>query len=159
MWLESKFFDINFYFVVPYIRERLKSECDFTNEADNSERTREFVMADPSLRNKVYIPKVFREYSTERILVAEWIDGVKLWDREAISGPWRGYDKVGKPIGRRKAQKKNQNMAQEFTSLFETSPNVRHDTTIRRAGLGLSLTDVMTTSKSIYIGNSDWKGY
>ncbi|KAK6341817.1 hypothetical protein TWF730_001306 [Orbilia blumenaviensis] len=145
MWLESKFFDINFYFVVPYIRERLRSECDFTNEADNSDRTREFVMADPSLRDKVYIPKIFRECSTERILVAEWIDGVKLWDREAISGPWRGYDKVGKPIGRRKAQKQNQNMAQEFTSLFETSPNVRQDTTVRRAGLGLSLTDVMTT--------------
>ncbi|KAK6502174.1 hypothetical protein TWF506_002767 [Arthrobotrys conoides] len=144
MWLESKFFDINFYFVVPYIRERLKSECDFTNEADNSERTREFVMADPSLRNKVYVPKVFREYSTERILVAEWIDGVKLWDREAITGSWRGYDNVGKPIGRRRAQKQNQHVAQEFTSLFETSPNVRRDTTIRRAGLGLSLTDVMT---------------
>ncbi|KAF3930783.1 hypothetical protein ABW20_dc0104302 [Dactylellina cionopaga] len=145
MWLESKLFDINFYFVVPYIRERLKSECDFTNEANNSERTRAFVQAEPSLRNKVYIPKIFQEYSTERILVAEWIDGVKLWDKEAISGPWRGYDMVGKPIGHKRVQKKNQNVAKEFTSLFETSPNVHHDTTVRRAGLGLSLTDVMTT--------------
>ncbi|EPS37438.1 hypothetical protein H072_8887 [Dactylellina haptotyla CBS 200.50] len=145
MWLESKFFDINFYFVVPYIREKLKSECDFLTEAANSERTRAFVRAEPSLKNKVYIPQIYREYTTERILVAEWIDGVKLWDKEVIAGPWRGYDMVGKPIGRRRTQKQNKNMAREFTSLFETSPNVRHDTTVRRAGLGLSLTDVMTT--------------
>ncbi|KAK6353284.1 hypothetical protein TWF696_005258 [Orbilia brochopaga] len=145
MWLESKLFDINFYFVVPYIQQRLKSECDFTIEADNSERTRAFVEAEPGLRDKVYIPKVFPDFTTKRILVAEWIDGVKLWDKEAISGPWRGYSMVGKPIGRRRAKVKKQNMAQEFTSLFETSPNVRHDTTVRRAGLGLSLTDVMTT--------------
>ncbi|KAJ6264233.1 hypothetical protein Dda_0376 [Drechslerella dactyloides] len=147
MWLESKLFDLNFYFVVPYIKQRLKSECDFTIEAENSERTRAFVQAESKLRDKVYVPKVFPEYTTKRILVAEWIDGVKLWDKEAISGPWRGQNMVGKAIGRRRAKVKKQNMAQEFTSLFETSPNVRHDTTIRRAGLGLSLTDVMTTSE------------
>ncbi|KAF3921750.1 hypothetical protein ABW21_db0209892 [Orbilia brochopaga] len=145
MWLESKLFDINFYFVVPYIKQRLKSECDFTIEADNSERTRALVQATSGLRDKVYIPKVFPEYTTKRILVAEWIDGVKLWDKEAISGPWRGYDMVGKPIGRRRNRVKKQNMAQDFTSLFEQSPNVRQDTSVRRAGLGLSLTDVMTT--------------
>ncbi|KAF3941486.1 hypothetical protein ABW19_dt0210393 [Dactylella cylindrospora] len=145
MWLESKFFDLNFYFVVPYIRDRLKSECDFTIEAENSERTRLLVEAEPGLRDKVYIPKIFKEYSNKRILVMEWIDGVKLWDKDAISGPWRGYDMVGKPIGRRRIQQQKQSMSQEFTSLFESSPNVRRDTMIRRAGLGLSLTDVMTT--------------
>lgn len=149
MWLESKFFDLNFYFVVPYIRDRLKSECDFRIEADNSDRTREFVQAEPSLRDKVYIPKIFHEYSSERVLVAEWIDGVKLWDQEAISGPWRGTDMIGKPIGRRILKKRHSsNMAQEFTSLFETSPNAQHDTYVKRAGLGLSLNDVMTTSRS-----------
>ncbi|EWC44143.1 hypothetical protein DRE_07200 [Drechslerella stenobrocha 248] len=145
MWLESKLFDVNFYFIVPYVQERLKSECDFIIEADNSDRTRASVQAEPSLRDKVYIPIIFRQYTTKRIMVAEWIDGVKLWDKEAISGSWRGYDMVGKPIGRRRAQPKKQNMAQDFTSLFEASPNVRHDTTVRRAGLGLSPTDVMKT--------------
>jgi aarF domain-containing kinase len=147
MWLQSRFFDLNFYFIVPYISERLKSECDFTIEAENSDRTKASVEAEPSLRDSVYIPKIYKDLSTKRVMVAEWIDGVKLWDREAISGPWRGEDMVGKPIGRRKAKKETKSMGQEFTSLFESSDKVKpEDYTVRRAGLGVSPKDVMSTS-------------
>ena len=57
---------------------------DFVNESQNSIRTAEFVAQDPSLAERVHIPKVYPEYSTRRVLTAEWIDGVRLTDRQAI---------------------------------------------------------------------------
>jgi aarF domain-containing kinase len=41
-------------------------------------------MAEPRLADKVYIPKVYPEYSTKKVMTAEWIDGVRLSDRQAI---------------------------------------------------------------------------
>jgi aarF domain-containing kinase len=39
----------------------------------------------PQLKDKVYIPKIYPEYSTKRVLVCEWVDGVQLTDVEKIS--------------------------------------------------------------------------
>lgn len=36
------------------------------------------------LKDKVYIPKVYPEYSTKKVMVAEWIDGVRLSDKSGI---------------------------------------------------------------------------
>lgn len=36
------------------------------------------------MRDKVYIPKVYPEYSTKKVMVAEWIDGVRLSDKPGI---------------------------------------------------------------------------
>ena len=41
-------------------------------------------MAEPRLADKVYIPRVYPEYSTKKVMTAEWIDGVRLSDRLAI---------------------------------------------------------------------------
>ena len=57
---------------------------DFVNESQNSIRTAEFVAQDSSLAERVHIPKVYPEYSTKRVLTAEWIDGVRLSDRQGI---------------------------------------------------------------------------
>lgn len=54
------------------------------NESQNSIRTAELVAQDPSLAERVYIPKVYPEYSTKRVLTAEWISGVRLSDRQGI---------------------------------------------------------------------------
>jgi aarF domain-containing kinase len=32
----------------------------------------------------VYVPKVFREYSTKRVMTAEWIEGVRMSDRPGV---------------------------------------------------------------------------
>lgn len=32
----------------------------------------------------MYIPKVYEEFSSKRVLVCEWIDGIQLTDREAL---------------------------------------------------------------------------
>ncbi|OCB88809.1 ABC1 domain protein [Sanghuangporus baumii] len=87
MYLYEYFFDLPLYAMVPYISERLKSETDFLNEAKNAELTAARVESDPSLRGRVYIPKVYHELSTRRIMTAEWIDGVRISDKEALTSP------------------------------------------------------------------------
>ena len=47
-------------------------------------RTADFVAQDSSLAGRVHIPKVYPEYSTKRVLTAEWISGVRLSDRRGI---------------------------------------------------------------------------
>jgi aarF domain-containing kinase len=91
-WVYSKWFDLPFYSLVPFISERLFLETDFQNEAENSVRMAELIKGEPRLRDRVYIPKVYRELSSQRVMTAEWIEGVRLWDREGITRPWKGGD-------------------------------------------------------------------
>ncbi|MEW6259370.1 MAG: AarF/ABC1/UbiB kinase family protein [Thermodesulfobacteriota bacterium] len=58
----------------------LEKEIDFTVEANNMERVSRHFIDDPT----VYVPAVFREFSTPSILVMERIDGIKISDIEAI---------------------------------------------------------------------------
>jgi len=67
-----------------FVSDHLRQELDFVREADNARQTAEFVANEPLLRDKVYIPKVYPEYSTKKVMVAEWIDGVRLSDKEGI---------------------------------------------------------------------------
>ncbi|KAF2109204.1 ABC1 family-domain-containing protein [Lophiotrema nucula] len=83
-------FDIPVYTLVPYITERLMLETDFENEADNAEEMRELVAGESRLGWRVYIPKVHRELSSKRVMTAEWIEGVRLWDKEGITNSWHG---------------------------------------------------------------------
>lgn len=67
-----------------FINSHLRQELDFVQEAQNARVTAQFVAAEPRLAHKVHIPKVYPEYSTKKVLTAEWIDGVRLSDRAAI---------------------------------------------------------------------------
>ncbi|KAF7800085.1 hypothetical protein EIP86_011328 [Pleurotus ostreatoroseus] len=85
MWLyENYLFDMPVYFVADFITDHLKRELDFELELKNSVQTAKFVASEPRLADKVYIPKVYPEYTTKKVLVAEWIDGVRLSDRASI---------------------------------------------------------------------------
>jgi aarF domain-containing kinase len=104
MWVfEHWAFDLPVYFVVgksspfspplsflilrpmkDFISDHLRQELDFVREANNARQTAEFVAREPLLRDKVYIPKVYPEYSTKKVMVAEWIDGVRLSDKPGI---------------------------------------------------------------------------
>ncbi|KAF9530080.1 ABC1 family-domain-containing protein [Crepidotus variabilis] len=85
MWLfENVAFDLPVYFVVDFVSDHLRQELDFVNEAKNACRTAEFVAQEPQLRDKVYIPKVYPEYSTKRVMTAEWIEGVRMSDKEGV---------------------------------------------------------------------------
>ncbi|KAI9719201.1 MAG: hypothetical protein M1828_006294 [Chrysothrix sp. TS-e1954] len=90
-------FDIPLYTLVPYITERLMLETDFVNEADNSERMKALVRNDSRLNGRVYIPKVHRELSSKRVMTAEWIEGIRLWDKQGITAKWHGGWRSGSP--------------------------------------------------------------
>lgn len=102
MWVyENYLFDMPVYFVVgecgpsccvgpcltiskDFISDHLRRELDFELEANNALQTSKFIAAEPRLAQKVYIPKVYPELSTKKVMVAEWIDGVRLSDRRGI---------------------------------------------------------------------------
>lgn len=56
--------------------DALEREMDFTKEAANAKRFRH----DFAGNDRVYIPRVFDDFTTQRLLVMEWIDGTKLLD-------------------------------------------------------------------------------
>ncbi|KPA76605.1 putative mitochondrial ABC transporter [Leptomonas pyrrhocoris] len=56
--------------------DALEREMDFTMEAANARRFRR----DFAGSERVYIPRIFDEFTTKQLLVMEWIDGTKLLD-------------------------------------------------------------------------------
>lgn len=70
--------------VIDFVSDHLRQELDFEREAENARKTAVFVESEPRLRGKVYIPKVYPEFTTKRVMTAEWIDGVRLSDRKGI---------------------------------------------------------------------------
>jgi len=55
-------------------------EIDFITEAANCKRFKEMFKDDQT----IYIPEVYDEYTTRRLLVLEWIDGIKINDYDAL---------------------------------------------------------------------------
>lgn len=157
-WIYSKWFDIPFYNLVPFVSERLFLETDFENEADNSERMAAFIAKEPRLRDRVYIPKVYRELSSKRVMTAEWIEGVRLWDKEAITRPWRGGWREGSPGSHgtpldppNKKGTSREELARKAVTSLQIKPERTHWKGWReRGGLGLSLKDVMTTIVDLF---------
>ncbi len=66
--------------IADYLRWTLPLELDFLREARALRKLRE-VLED---RDDVLIPEVFEEFSTERLLVMELVEGYKITDREAL---------------------------------------------------------------------------
>jgi ubiquinone biosynthesis protein len=60
--------------IVEEFARTLEREIDYTIEAGSIERFARHFLADPN----VYIPKVYREMSTERVLTMELVDGIKV---------------------------------------------------------------------------------
>uniref|UniRef100_A0A7C4X8N7 AarF/ABC1/UbiB kinase family protein n=1 Tax=candidate division WOR-3 bacterium TaxID=2052148 RepID=A0A7C4X8N7_UNCW3 len=54
----------------------IRQELDFTNEANNAEKFREIFQGD----KRVYIPKIYKEISTNKVLIQEHIRGIKISD-------------------------------------------------------------------------------
>jgi aarF domain-containing kinase len=64
-------FKIPVYFTVDYISRHLLAETDFVAEARNGMKMREMIENEPSLRDKIFIPKVYEDILSPRVLVAE----------------------------------------------------------------------------------------
>ncbi|KAL4970146.1 ABC1 kinase family protein [Aspergillus stella-maris] len=157
-WIYSKVFDIPFYSLVPYISERLFLETDFANEADNSENMAKFVAGESRLRDRVYIPKVFRELSSRRVMTAEWVEGIRLWDKDSITRPWRGGWRQGSPgCGGTPLDfpKTKQSPSPSALAARRSSHKIKPERDEwrgrnGRGGLGLSLKEVMTTMVDLF---------
>lgn len=159
-------FDIPFYALVPYVTERLLLECDFENEAENSRRMAELVRREPRLRDRVYIPHVYSDLSSKRVLTAEWIEGVRLWDKEGITRPWHGGWRTGSPgchgtpldlpqtpvtVLPKKAGSSADELLKPDRSYWKGTNG--------RGGLGLDLTEVMTTMVDLFSAQIFLWGY
>lgn len=146
------------------MQERLYLETDFENEANNSERMADFVSKEPRLRDRVYIPKVYHELSSKRVMTAEWIEGVRLWDKDSITRSWRGGWREGSPgchgtpldpvNVKPKDMESQMNILRQrarTTGSMNIKPERNHWKGWKdRGGLGLSLKDVMTTMVDLF---------
>lgn len=149
-------FDLPLYSMVPFITERLRLETDFINEANNAERMSKLVAGEPRLRGRVYVPKVYRNLSSKRIMTAEWIEGVRLWDKEHLTKPWQGSYFQGSP-GCNGAPLSPPSPSSTASTVLSNLPSekLKPDRDGWKGprgdgGLGLSLKKVMTTMIDLF---------
>lgn len=151
MKVYTTWFDLPLYSLVPYITERLMLETDFVNEANNSEQMAELVAGEPRLRGRVYIPVVYRDLSSRRILTTEWIEGVRLWDKESLTATWHGGRNQGSPGANGTSLLMPQGPVRNNDGSGLLKPE-RNDWRGRngKGGLGLSLKEVMTVMIDLF---------
>ena len=73
---------------------RLRSELDFESEAENSVRCSRELKHLPYL----YVPRVLEECSSKRILTTEFIDGIKVSDKEALENAGLNLARIDRDI-------------------------------------------------------------
>ncbi len=82
----SKFIDL--MAVYREFERTVYEEIDYITEAANCKRFKEMFEDDPT----IYIPRVYDEYTTRRVLVLEWINGIKINDYTALEAA--GIDRL-----------------------------------------------------------------
>ena len=84
IWVINRFVDtsefIDLMAVYREFKRTVYEEIDYVTETANAKRFKEMFKDDPS----IYIPRVYEDYTTRRVLVLEWIDGIKINDYAAI---------------------------------------------------------------------------
>ncbi|KAM3089973.1 ABC1 kinase family protein [Phormidesmis sp. 146-35] len=66
--------------IVDEFGTKLFEEIDYLNEGRNAEKFAHNFRNDPTVK----VPSIFWRYSTNRVLILEWIDGLKLTDTDRI---------------------------------------------------------------------------
>lgn len=84
IWVITRFVDtgqfIDLMGVYREFKRTVYEEIDYIAEAANAKRFREMFKDDPI----IYIPRVYDDYTTRRVLVLEWIEGIKINDYAAL---------------------------------------------------------------------------
>ncbi len=92
IWVINRFVDTGeFIDLMGFYREFRRTvyeEIDFVSEAANAKRFKEMFKDDPTIS----IPRVYEDYVTRRVLVLEWIDGIKINDYAALDAA--GIDRL-----------------------------------------------------------------
>lgn len=80
IWVINRFVDTSKFIDLRAVYREFKrtvyEEIDYVTEAANAKRFKEMFKDDPT----IYIPGVYDEYTTRRVLVLEWIEGIKIND-------------------------------------------------------------------------------
>ncbi len=80
IWVITRFVDTGTFIdlkgVYREFERTVYEELDYVTEAANCKRFKEMFKQDPT----TYIPRVYEEYSSRRLLVLEWICGIKIND-------------------------------------------------------------------------------
>ncbi|ETW08546.1 Atypical/ABC1 protein kinase [Aphanomyces invadans] len=77
----ERIWDISVRWIIPEIEQALEAELDFSAEKQNSRKIQALFRSTPF----VYIPTVYDELSTRRVLTMEFIHGVKVTNTNAIT--------------------------------------------------------------------------
>lgn len=154
-WIYSKWFDLPFYKLIPFITERLELEMDFENEAQNSENLRKLINGEKKLKNRVYVPIVYPELTSKRVLTTEWIEGVRLWDKKAMTGRWMGGYGKGSPGAGAPLPPIDMNAARRELRTRPYNEKIKPDRQewkgrSGKGGLGVSTKEVMTTMVDLF---------
>lgn len=84
IWVITRFIDTSEFIDLKGVYREFKrtvyEEIDFVTEAANATRFREMFANDPT----IYVPRIYEEYVSRRILILEWIDGIKINDYAAL---------------------------------------------------------------------------
>ncbi|MFZ1986330.1 MAG: AarF/UbiB family protein [Desulfatitalea sp.] len=67
--------------IVEEFTRSIEKELDYTIEAASMERVAGQFLGEPT----VYVPKVYREFATQRMLTIEYVDGIKVSDTERLT--------------------------------------------------------------------------
>jgi aarF domain-containing kinase len=73
-------FDLPMSWTADYIEKHMREEVDFVHEANNSRKCAENLKTDANLAKKVYVPQVYWDTTSSRVMTSEWIDAVRFSD-------------------------------------------------------------------------------
>ena len=83
---------MDYRFVAEEMRKHIPQELDFINEGHNAER----IAADFAGVEDIVVPDIYWDYTTQRVLTMEYIDGVKITDCEGMRAHRRRPSDVAK---------------------------------------------------------------
>ena len=86
-WLEG---DFDLSALVDEMGRYVPRELDFLSEANHAERAARLF----AKRDDIHVPRVVREFTTRRVLVMEFSDGIKITDRAALDAAGVDIDRV-----------------------------------------------------------------
>src|SRR5258708_779336 len=84
IWVINRFVNtkefIDLMGVYREFKRTVYEEIDYLTEAHNAQCFREMFADDPT----IFVPRVYDEYTSRRVLVLEWVDGIKINDYAAL---------------------------------------------------------------------------